>query len=747
MMYTDCLMAALLPAAVAVVLAVSLAAQVFGAWRRGGDDSGARIFSLRLIATCMGLFLATGMLLFMYVLGTIASEHSGVHISNVEYLLRSLICSLDLFMLDVDSNILDRLDSHSGLKAVITVQAVMSFACTVALLAGMVYSRLRSYVRLRYRTRIDDARNHLYLFFGINRPTELLIADIARRDPAAVTVLIDEADLNDDSSDGWDGIVGLMTHKRRTYDLAARTGARICVASRQPADIDPATASKPGLDMLGYLGLGRIRRLIGRLRGINGARLHIFFMDDDEERNIRNIIALAKDPTISAVAADPAVSHRIYCHARRNGPNRVIEDVALRRRLDIRIIDSSHIAVELLKHTPRLHPAEVARFSTENPATVERGLDTLIVGFGEVGRDAFRFLYEFGTLVADDATATHARRAPFRCTIVDRGLDTLAGAFRASMPAIFGPEAPAGADIDFMAIDHNQSEFFDTVLSETRARTLNYVVVSTGDDDEAIALAARIFTRVRQVRDEIGDPRILVRCTDDAKAERLGKIADHYNHGYGLGRANRRVIEIFGLPCCTYTYDLVVGDRLERAGHRFHAGYRRLSGVADTWHARRAAPADTGTPDLDLLSRLRRQESQDMANASHAATKLRLLCRSLPAGTSRRDFLRRYFGPDGLPRCQGAGTQIRYTGLSEAENLVVLRLAQLEHLRWVAAHELLGYSPDPEACGCDERRRVHSCICAWHELDGKGPDFKRYDFGVVDTSLAIAAGIGPQESR
>ena len=162
-MYTDCLMAALLPAAVAVVLAVSLAAQVFGAWRRGGDDSGARIFSLRLIATCMGLFLATGMLLFMYVLGTIASEHSGVHISNVEYLLRSLICSLDLFMLDVDSNILDRLDSHSGLKAVITVQAVMSFACTVALLAGMVYSRLRSYVRLRYRTRIDDARNHLYL--------------------------------------------------------------------------------------------------------------------------------------------------------------------------------------------------------------------------------------------------------------------------------------------------------------------------------------------------------------------------------------------------------------------------------------------------------------------------------------------------------------------------------------------------------------------------------------------------------
>lgn len=741
-----------------VMLLYSLISQINCALVKPAHRLYAKDFSLKLLATLMGFFLIFGTLLYFYVFYTIGHDadlrrelqHS-VQFSNAEYLFRSLICSLDLFMLDVDSNILDRLDRHAVLKGWLAVQAVLSFACTIAMLVGLVYSRLRAYYRLNYATRINDNKNHLYLFFGNNAPSELLIADIAKNDPKAVTVIIDVANIKDDDSDEWQGIVGLITHKQKVFNTAEKTGAHVTIASRQLDDIEKEITSRDDFDAFGYLGLSRIKQLIGRLSRTSEPQLHIFFMDEDEELNIRNIITLAKDTTILSVVKNKDLKHRIYCHARYNGPNRVIEDVALKKHLDIRIVDSSHIAVELLKLDPDAHPVNAVEVCKDNPATVEQPLKALIVGFGEVGRDAFRFLYEFGAFVSSGNPDV---RSPFECVIVDKKLNDIQGTFMSMMPGIFMQDGdrPENESIRFENIDYGSREFYSNVLlKEGFLESVNYIVISIGNNDEAIALAARIFTRIRKVREDVSNLRIFVRCTDNNKVEGIQKIADHYNFGYGEGEKNVPVIRIFGQPEKTYTYDLVVNDRLIEEAKRFHEEYNRLAGGGSSWDERHRELTETGTPDIEKLRKLRRQESQDRANVLHAATKLIFFKRAMSrlhdascGGIDLYSFCLRYFNPDGSANVEGSKTGIRYPELTDRENEIILRLAQLEHLRWIAAHELAGYVFNEEGDRCDERTMMHNCLCPWSRLDRQSEmvegwecDYKKFDFCVVDTTIAL----------
>lgn len=717
-------------------------------------------FSLKALAKVMGFFLILGTLQYVYVLYKIGHDprlvvefHHPVEISNMEYLLRSLICSLDLFMLDVDSNLLDRLDGHPALKGWIAVQAVFSFGCTVVMLIGLVYSRLHSYCRLNYGTKITNSRNHLYLFFGSNEPSMLLIKDIIKNDPKAIAVIIDEAKVKEDDHHEWEGIVGLIAHNPKTLKSAQKVGAYVAIASQKLVDIDSSITGRKDFDAFGYLGLAKIRKLISRLSATSDPQLHIFFMDKDEELNIRNVIVLAKDVTILDAAKARGLYHRIYCHARYNGPNRVIRDVALRKHLDIKIVDSSHIAIELLKLDPACHPVNVAHTSDKRLTTVASPFKALIVGFGEVGRDAFRFLYEFGAFVD---SANYNIRSPFECTIVDNNLNNIQGTFMASMPGVFEYDSKKGKflkkSIKFEKADYHSKKFYSKILlNRDFLKEVNYIVISIGNNDEAIALAARIFDQARKVREDISNLRIFVRCTDDDKVEGIQKIADHYNFGYGAGERNTPVIRIFGQPSKTYTYGLVVSDHLIELGKEFHEKYRKFSNDVDSWDERHKKLTETGTPDIELLRKLRRQESQDLANALHAGTKIKLLKEAMDALSKQTgtwidwySFYLRYFNADGSANTTGSKAEIRYPGLSDKENEIIRNLARLEHIRWNAAHELMGYVFTKDGTKCDERTMRHNCLCQWDVLDGQSEkqkgwpcDYKKYDFCVVDTTIAL----------
>ena len=96
-----------------------------------------------------------------------------------------------------------------------------------------------------------------------------------------------------------------------------------------------------------------------------------------------------------------------------------------------------------------------------------------------------------------------------------------------------------------------------------------------------------------------------------------------------------------------------------------------------------------------------------------------------------------------LKQRTGQQTDITYPLLSPSENRLMLNLAMCEHLRWNAAHEMMGYVNNIKGHGCDELKKEHNCLKPWQDLDNESDnagypvDFKLFDFGVVETSFKL----------
>lgn len=726
--------------------------------RRRSDEVSKRHFALNIIGRFMALFFITGTIISMLAFPLMVKASGQYTFNNTELILRSMICSLDMFMLDVDSNVLDRLDSYPLVKGFMLVQATLSFMCTVSMLVALVFTRLVAFLKLRYKTRVSADKCHIYLFFGVNDNSLLLAHEIGHKDSQAIVIFADSANVSEEDNDSWNSVVSLFTHRQESLDKARHAGADITITPKRPDEITDRVPPTGDTDVLGLLNLVSVRNLIAKLPEVpdkSEPSLHIFFLSNDEDANIAALKNLARDTTVRCFAAGSDRHQRValYCHARANSANKVLEDIGLTHNLDVKIIDSSHLAVEMVKAKPEFQPVRVATFSESCPELAAEPLHALVVGFGEVGRDAFRFLYEFGTFIGlSDGKPTTFRP---HITAVDSRMDVLAGPFMAGTPAI-----SYGDSLALKKMDTDSREFYDKVLSEANCRSLNYIVLALGDDDANISLAINIFNLIRRVRENLDNLIIMVRCTSDDKLDMMQRIAEHYNRGCGTPALN--VINIFGNPRGIYDYCIVIRDSLLNESKEYLDRYNLLNGGGKTWEQRRKGLTGADEPEqgkevypqIDSLRELHRKESQDMANAKHKETKLWLLRKAL-GDTTPEDFAALYFDADGIKaNVKGRGAGIRFPGLDAIDrgNEIVLHLAMLEHARWNAAHELLGYTVNNDDTTCDERTMRHNCLRDWTELDNESKrknesdkakgkagdcDYKIYDFGVVSTSLSL----------
>ena len=158
--------------------------------------------------------------------------------------------------------------------------------------------------------------------------------------------------------------------------------------------------------------------------------LHIFFLSDDDGGNIQCVANLLRDANIQSFANRGKVN--LYCHARYNSVHRVIEDEQQHKNIEVKVVDSSHISVELLKKKPELHPVRYVDLG--NDATVSSPFNSVVIGFGEVGLDAVRFLYEFGAFVRSGIE--DVKRSEFHCYAFDKEMNDFAGLFKINTPSI-----------------------------------------------------------------------------------------------------------------------------------------------------------------------------------------------------------------------------------------------------------------------------------------------------------------------
>ena len=693
--------------------------------------------NLQLLVKVMFWVWSCGWLFYFLAIGIVRMPHVGD-----EVLLRSAIASLNLFLMNIDSTVISEIQGHDILKGLISCAGLSAVFCTILLILSLVLYRLSAYLHIRHIL-INNEHSHIYLFFGINDASKLLAKSIYDGDSKSVIVFVDSvqdsnSEQDDDKVDGWKHIVNLFTHRRKAF-MAVKEDDRSALAI---SNCDICSLEEATKDVLSNIGIEQVKRLVEKLKGINDSQLHVFFLSEERENNVRSTAILAQDDLIGSKDFQTT----IYCHARRNTINRVIEDLGLasERKIDVKILDSSHLAIEQLKRDVKNHPVSyvsVDKLDGKNPGSVTSEFVSLVMGFGETGQEAVEFLYEYGAFVHNSASSNVSLRSPFQCYVLDNDMKSLEGHFVSGVPGVLCKKCNENKNyalIKLYPFDYRSDEFFK--ILDKIAERLNYVVVAIGDDEENMTAAVEILRYVRRKRDDLDNFCIYVRAYEKGSFKHLSDIASHYNRRLRKNdNENLEKILLFGQNEFVYTYNLVVKNKYLEDGKKYYDTYRQLndSSNTETWEERhnRILQSGKGTK-WERLSEIKRKEGQDLSNALHKCTKIRLLEKAVGLENAKDLALR------ALKQRTGHQTGIVYPHLSPSENRLMLNLAMCEHLRWNAAHEMLGYENNvSDEHKCNELTKKHNCLKAWQYLDDESRtckcDYKEYDFGVIDTSFSL----------
>lgn len=637
--------------------------------------------------------------------------------------------------------------------------------------------------------------DQLFVFWGMNDASYNLAKDIKRSGKvksnymAIIVKTVDEKDKKSERT-GLDRLFNFLSLKNSELDKFKELDFLSTNAFSRLSQLDVVDdARKSSLGAFSVLNEKLHLRSIVKLIRRTDRNVHIFMLGENEEDNIRATVNLRRDQDLCAYAKDGKKVY-IYCHARHDSVNRVVEDTLSDSNLEVHIIDTARDSINCLKKDERHHPITLLDIDREkNFGTVTMPFYSLVVGFGQTGRDAVRFLYEYGAFVDskstdfDDVAERNAGRykpsrtdcrvyrAEFHCHVVDKDADIYRGRFFAYAPALKERKNQDGSLlVDIHACDVDSPEFYERL--DKIYDKLNYVIVALGDDEANITTAVRIFKYVRARRnaESMKHFRIYVHCHTHSKEQHLKNVADYYNQTKST--ETTEYIVIFGTAEEIYTYDNIVENDFESEGKIYNAEYCETSGNntdTDRWDSRHDILLSKRS--LASYGKLRRQEYQDVSNAYHALTKLHIM-KKLAELDGFEHLSQCLDGVDGAPMFQrnesGRNEKIKgriwATGsFTKKEQQLMLNLARLEHIRWNASHEVLGYQgyeerdkdkklveKEAERHGCNETYRLHNCLIDWQQLDEESenaiseqynyyPDYKLFDYAVITTTIRLYA--------
>lgn len=732
-------------------------------WRYSYPEN-KRIQNLKFLGSMMLLVWALGFGLYMYAIGHNSMLEEGaeaIQLTGLELCFRSAASSLNMFTFSIDSDIINNIIDYPILTGLISLCTFVAGVLTIWLIISLFGARLWSSIKTLWSS-LFHSNNELCIFFGINEASKILANSINHNpDNKKYRIVFVEFPLldEDEADSGWGSFIKLIIHKKDTFRAVKSVHARLAIANTSLSNLQLTSPDHPER-VFQRIGLNVVVRLIRKTNN----KIHLFFMSDNEIDNIQSVGVLKNDMTILEKAKD--FECKFYCHARYNSIHRVIEDEQFHDNITVKVVDSSHICVEQLKQHVELQP--VSYVDIEDDATVSSAFNALVVGFSEVGLDTVRFLYEFGAFVKTDSTDDKVVRSDFHCNVIDKNMSDLAGLFVANTPSVrpampFKETAPNSESmITLHQMDCRSVEFYQNL--EEWIKTLNYVVVVMNDDEMNISLAVRIFRFAMRYRKNMNHFRILVRIHNDEN-NHIQKIAEHYNRllAAELESTDKKIrthqktisnteilhapITLFGSDDSTYNYEYIINEKLENKARYFKEQYdksinalRAQSGsqeeiVQDWANEHKDLMQLTGeykgfSPTYSGIMRLRRIQRQNLENCFHLYTKQKLALEAL--GSEDYQVLAQHQ----LFRKENETT---YTWIDQVEEkpsvTKVLRvLAQTEHLRWNASHEILGYRDMGDENFKDEARLQHGCIKDWQDLS---EIIQSYDCNVVDVSLGI----------
>lgn len=523
-----------------------------------------------------------------------------------------------------------------------------------------------------------SSKKKTHLFIGVNEASLCLANDIVSNKPGEQVAFVDLPSQQDNPQgiSVWDIIARFFKDRKD---------------SRELNDFVVLKAGKG------------IRKIVNWLQKETNS---VYLLSDNQGLNVSNLEALweYKDE----------FKCKIYCHAKKEGLINRYDNIA---DVEDRVVfvDSSYLAVESLKkpNSADLLPVNYVDIAEDLETKQKLGyvnsaFNCAIIGFGETGKEALKFLYEYASF-----PNKKNGKAPFKCHIFDDNLTKELGEFGIDLTTLRCPESMTPE------FELHQSRVGTIKFREELSRLvkeLNYIVVCLGNDDlnieTALDLAEWAVIEGRDTNDKFC---IAIRQTRTSKLnqETLDKANKAYNG----------CIHKFGLTEEIWRLEIINNSGLDNDAREFYESYKKLSDIMNakmgwdkdpTWEEREGE-AGIRSEDYKTRCSARRKKMQDYSNCLHKMTK-RALCEPY-------DKLAVWVLDvnEDANHCLEGNTMVEE---------VLEHLAVCEHLRWEASHLLMGYKPTNGKT--DDLKKLHNCIKPYKELDEV---IKHYDWLVVKNSL------------
>lgn len=612
-----------------------------------------------------------GIVYHMFLFGCVTCHSFSQFDSGISRILFSIQYSLEMFIANTiifKGEVVDAMRQNPILFYLYVPIYGMAVMTSGFAIFHFLSRRLHNWFWLTFNK--PDSKNKAHIFIGINSASKNLAKDIYDNNKKENIIFIDLPDKKD-SPQGisiWDIIARFFKNSGEDEGLNKYT---ILKASKNLA-----------------------AKLEPWLKNPNNVA---YILSDNQNSNIAILETLWE------------YNCKIFCHAQKDGLfNRYdsLTDVEDR----IRFIDSSFLAVEALKKSEgedKLLPVHYVDVATD-PSTgeslgyVESDFNCAVLGFGETGREAVKFLYEFGAF-----PDINNHKSSFRCHIFDCNLDTAIGEFPVDLETL----CSSTDDSHEFELHHCKvgTNTFRRQMLELVSQ-LNYIIICLGNDDLNLKIALDIAEYATiQKRDTSKNFCIAFRQNQISKLnnDTLQKANETFNN----------CMHAFGTSESIWKKNIISNESMEKEAHKFFDSYAnqckelltKLDLPVPDWEQR---DQDSRNSDYGKRCKARRQIAQDFSNCLHVTTK-RILCKGADINA---DMI--------LP------VNEKTTHCTGHNEVLLEHLAVCEHLRWEASHIMLGYRPTTGKT--EDSRKLHCYIKPYAELDERT---KHFDWLVVKNSI------------
>lgn len=594
-------------------------------------------------------------------------ETVGTQLSWYASFFRPLLSSLEMFAFHSDLIEVGEPCHHSMLY--MTIFSFIHFAAasvSFAVAINYLGVRFRSAWRWRKLKWKKQLKGDVQVFFGINGVSLGLARDIHKYHPQDTIIFINAPE--DTSSQGMLGFASLFNVFSFRREIMAEIDRMDGIIRQTRVPIQYLR----GNNVIHQLGLDTIFDKTLEFQSI-------YLLYDDQLQNLAKNIKLRSDEYFKG---DMARKAYIFCRStsvKLNGGTAF--EYNSRYGVETVLADSAQLAIKTMMCQKDTHPANFVDFDYHT-GQAKTTFHCMIIGFGETGMEAFKFLYEHGQFVypAD----YKGQQVIFH--IVDPKADEKKAFFEMRYPCLCAKNglSPLKVEIQWHSHDVGDERFWD--LMKDIKNELNYVFISTGSDNRNIAIAYELGEYALRWRKRRLDKFALVvrsyNPINESRYDELIQLCVDDEHP-------KQVVHVVGKMSESFTRKYMWKSYLDKDAaiysSTFHSNFGKNFADIQITEAKEAFSywwkrhtCAKGHP-LEYAN-LKRIEAQDISDAFHVYTKLK----AIGILDRREDAV----GAENLRLLKSCKT------LHDLEQLPFFEtLLHMEHSRCLASHECLGYTP------------------------------------------------------